>query len=81
MAQPKAARITCRVCDGWYDSDRELRDHMQAAHRRFISEPSGSQYGGTQSENLKSEPRAPNEESTNRESSPSPLQPGSSGRR
>ena len=39
MAQTQTARITCRVCDGWYESDSDLRAHMQAAHRRFISAP------------------------------------------
>ena len=40
MAQPKEARITCRECEGWYNSERELSDHMHAAHRRCFSEPS-----------------------------------------
>jgi hypothetical protein len=48
MAQPKVARITCCVCNGWYDSERELRDHMQAAHRRSVSDQSTVQHGGTQ---------------------------------
>ena len=42
MAQPQMARITCSQCDGWYGSERELRDHMQAAHRRFDSEQGSS---------------------------------------
>ena len=53
MAQPQAARITCCVCNGWYDSERELWDHMQAAHRRFVSEQSTFQHGGTQPDSLK----------------------------
>ena len=40
MARPQPARITCPECKGWYNSDSELRDHMQAAHRRCVSEPS-----------------------------------------
>jgi hypothetical protein len=48
MAQPEMARITCSQCDGWYDSESELRDHMQAAHRRFDSEQVAFQHGGTQ---------------------------------
>jgi hypothetical protein len=40
MAQPQVARITCSECNGWYNSELELRCHMQAAHRRFLSEPS-----------------------------------------
>ena len=53
MAQPQVARITCSQCDGWYDSERELRDHMQAAHRRFDSEQSTFQHGGTQPDSFK----------------------------
>jgi hypothetical protein len=48
MAQPQMARITCNQCNGWYSSERELRDHMQAAHRRFVSEQSTFQHAGTQ---------------------------------
>src|SRR5579864_7124827 len=35
------------LCNGWYDSDRALHDHMQTAHRRFISEKSTFQRGTT----------------------------------
>jgi hypothetical protein len=38
MAQPIACRITCDQCNGWYNSEHELREHMQAAHRRFVTE-------------------------------------------
>lgn len=38
MAQPQVARITCRLCNGLYNSERELYDHMQSAHRRSVSE-------------------------------------------
>jgi len=48
MAQPQMAPITCNQCNGWYGSERELRAHMQAAHRRFVSEQSTFQHGGTQ---------------------------------
>jgi len=48
MAQPQAARITCGQCNGWYNSESELRDHMQTAHRRFVPEQSTLQHGGTQ---------------------------------
>jgi len=48
MAQPQLARITCSVCNGWYNSESELRDHMQTVHRRFVSEQSTLQHGGTQ---------------------------------
>jgi hypothetical protein len=40
MPQPQPARITCSQCEGWYNSERELSDHMYAVHRRFVSEPS-----------------------------------------
>ena len=53
MAQPQVARITCSQCNGWYDSERELRDHRQAAHRRFVSEQSAFQPGGAQPDSLK----------------------------
>jgi hypothetical protein len=50
MAQQQEARTTCSLCNGWYNSESELRDHMQSAHRRFISEQSTLQYGGTKEE-------------------------------
>jgi hypothetical protein len=50
MAQPQEARITCSLCNGWYASESELRDHMQLAHRRFISQQSTLRYGGTKEE-------------------------------
>ena len=34
------ARITCSECNAWYNSEHELRDHMQTAHRRIGSEQS-----------------------------------------
>ena len=48
MAQSQAARITCPQCNGWFNSESELRDHMQTAHRRFVPEQSTFQHGGTQ---------------------------------
>jgi len=50
MAQPKAARITCSQCNGWYESEHELWEHMRTVHRRFISEPSIFQHHGTKEE-------------------------------
>src|ERR1039458_10144414 len=55
MAQPQVARITCRECNGWYDSERELRDHMQTAHRRFDLEQSTFQDDGTQPDSFKNQ--------------------------
>ena len=47
MAQPQMARITCSHCNGWYDSERELWDHMQTAHRRVVSEQNTFPHGGS----------------------------------
>ena len=52
MAQPQPARITCSECNGWYNSERELRDHMQTAHRRFVPELSTLQHRGAQPDNF-----------------------------
>jgi hypothetical protein len=62
MAQPQVARITCSLCNGWYDSESELRDHMQTAHRRFVSEQSTFQHGGTQPDSSKNQPASSKEE-------------------
>lgn len=40
MEQPQVARNTCSECNGRYESERELSDHMHAAHRRCVPEPS-----------------------------------------
>ena len=53
MARPQVARITCSQCNGWYDSERELWDHMQTAHRRFASEQGAFQHGGTQPDSFR----------------------------
>jgi hypothetical protein len=55
MAQPQMARITCSQCNGFYNSERELRHHMQTAHRRFVSEQSTFQHGGTQPDSFKNQ--------------------------
>jgi hypothetical protein len=55
MAQPQPARITCSQCNGWYNSESELRDHMQAVHRRFVLEESNFQHGGTQPDSFKNQ--------------------------
>ena len=55
MAQPQLARIICNECNGWYDSERELYDHMQAAHLRFVSEQSTFEHDGTQPDSLKNQ--------------------------
>jgi hypothetical protein len=53
MALPQVARITCSLCNAWYDSERELWNHMQTAHRRFVSEESTVQHVGTQPDGFK----------------------------
>ena len=55
MAQPQMARITCSQCNAWYNSERELRDHMQTAHRRSVSEQSTLQHGDTQPDSFKNQ--------------------------
>jgi len=50
MAQPQTARVTCSECNGWYVSERELRDHMQTVHRRFVLEQSSPQRSTAQPE-------------------------------
>jgi predicted component of type VI protein secretion system len=50
MAQPKTARITCSECNGWYDSEHELWDHMRMVHRRFTSKQSTFEHVGTKEE-------------------------------
>ena len=62
MAQPQVARITCSECNSWYASERELWDHMQTAHRKFVSEQSTFQHGGTQQISLKDLLRTSKEE-------------------
>ena len=47
MTHPQEARISCNECNGWYNSERELYEHMQTAHRRCVSEQSTFQHGGT----------------------------------
>jgi len=55
MAQPQVARITCSQCNGRYDSERELRDHMRTAHRRFVPEQGTFSHGGTQPDSFKNQ--------------------------
>ena len=56
MAQPQLGRITCSQCNGWYNSERELRDHMQTAHRRFVPDQRAFQDGNTQADSVKNQP-------------------------
>jgi hypothetical protein len=65
MAQPQPARITCCVCNGWYNSERELHDHMQAVHRRFVLEESTFQQGGSKPDSFEFQLRMSKEEWAN----------------
>jgi hypothetical protein len=62
MAQPQVARIACSVCNGWYNSESELRDHMQTVHRRFVSEQGTFQQGGAQPDAFEIQPRISKEQ-------------------
>ena len=62
MAQPKMARITCRQCKSLYDSERELGDHMQAAHRGFVSAQVTFLHGGSQPNSFEIPPGTSKEE-------------------
>jgi len=53
MPQPQVARITCSQCNGQYASERELCDHIKAAHRRSVSEQMILQHGDTQPDSSK----------------------------
>jgi hypothetical protein len=57
MAQPGPAQINCSQCNAWYNSERELREHMETAHREGRSEQGSSQRDGTQQDSSKIQPR------------------------
>jgi hypothetical protein len=81
MAQPQESRITCGQCNGWYNSETELRNHMQTVHRRFVPEQSTFQHGGTQPDSFEDQlgtvkGKMGQTFCTVEELSPSPLQPG-----
>jgi hypothetical protein len=40
----------CSQCNAWYDSEDKLHDHLRIFHRRFGSEPGGSEAGDAESE-------------------------------
>ena len=62
MAQPQVARITCNECNAWYHSERELCDHMQIVHRRFVLEQSTFRNGDTQPDSFKNQSSTSKEE-------------------
>jgi hypothetical protein len=62
MAQPQPARITCSQCNGWYNSERELWQHMQSAHRRLVSEESTFQQIGPKPDSFEVQLRMSKEE-------------------
>jgi len=55
MAQPQPARITCSECNGWYVTERDLREHMQTAHRRFVSQDSAPEHGAASQDSLRNQ--------------------------
>jgi hypothetical protein len=52
MSQPRMIKIACRQCNSLYDSERELHEHMRAAHRSFVSEQSASEHRRIRSTSL-----------------------------
>src|ERR1700732_3994995 len=62
MAQPQVARITCSQCNGWDNSESELRDHMRTVHRRFVSDQNTLQNASRKKESLENRPGASKEE-------------------
>jgi hypothetical protein len=44
------AQTTCSRCSAQYNSERELRDHLATAHRKFGPEQSSFEPGNTQLE-------------------------------
>jgi len=40
MTHPQEARISCKECNGWYNSESELYEHMQTVHRRCVPQQS-----------------------------------------
>jgi hypothetical protein len=62
MAQPRVARNICGQCNGWYNSEVELWNHMQTAHRKFVSEQSTFQHGGAKAISQKDPLRTSKEE-------------------
>ncbi|HXO44430.1 MAG TPA: hypothetical protein VN846_03105 [Candidatus Cybelea sp.] len=62
MAQPQPARITCTECNGWYVTERDLRDHMQTAHRRFVSQDNSPKQGAAQQDGLRNQTGTSKEE-------------------
>jgi hypothetical protein len=56
MAQPEIARIVCSQCNAWYDTERELREHMMTAHREGTSEQGSSHRDGTEQDSSNTQP-------------------------
>ncbi len=57
MAQPQMARISCSQCNAWYDSEKELREHMKTAHRQGGSEQGSSPRDGIEQDSANIQPR------------------------
>ena len=54
MIHPQEARISCKECNGWYNSESELYDHMRTAHRRCVGQKIDLQLGNPPLDSLKS---------------------------
>ena len=57
MAQPQMGRIACIQCNAWYNSEKELLEHMKTAHRYGGSEEDGPHRDDTQQDGSKIQPR------------------------
>ena len=58
MAQPEMSKISCfSQCNAWYDSERELREHMKTAHRQNGSEQGRFHRDGTEQNSANIQPR------------------------
>ena len=40
MSQSQDGRNSCHQCNGWYNSESELYEHMQTVHRRCVPQQS-----------------------------------------
>jgi len=40
MTQSQDGRNSCHQCNGWYNSESELYEHMQTVHRRCVPQQS-----------------------------------------
>jgi hypothetical protein len=67
MTHPQEARKSCDQCNGWYNSETELYEHMQMAHRRCVPQLSTSRQDVTRPSDFNNQVRASKRESLERE--------------